>query len=347
MKKIFEKYVNKKIAIFLVIMFFAWLNFSQAQNDGLNFFEDQDRDGLSDQEEQALGTDPANPDTDGDGYSDGVEVSSGYDPLVPAPGDRISDEATEVDNAASTVNLTEILLENIQQEKEGELKMLQAASATEEGLIETGETGDASLTEDDMEGFVNKTLQEGGVLEDELELIPEEEFNILPASQGDDEQGILDQEKKQVEEYFIEVGYILTENYDYLSGDQSALSSDLISLIMEVGLDLDEGDDSLVSEMKEDGGDVFGKLKEMEVPYVLKDVHITGVSLLGFMLVQNESIVFDQDDPAAMSLMLGKLQGAVMEMDELGGQLEGALEKYDIDTLDFGEYQDQVDSMYQ
>jgi YD repeat-containing protein len=45
---------------------------------------DSDRDGLSDAQEVALGTDPFNSDTDGDGFSDGVEVASGSDPLNPA-----------------------------------------------------------------------------------------------------------------------------------------------------------------------------------------------------------------------------------------------------------------------
>lgn len=46
---------------------------------------DSDGDGLTDEEELALGTDPMNPDTDGDGISDGVEVrlrALGFDPLV-------------------------------------------------------------------------------------------------------------------------------------------------------------------------------------------------------------------------------------------------------------------------
>ncbi len=66
--------------------------------------QDTDQDGLSDQEERALGTnvynidsdndglfdreevktyktDPLNPDTDGDGYKDGEEVKNGYNPL--------------------------------------------------------------------------------------------------------------------------------------------------------------------------------------------------------------------------------------------------------------------------
>lgn len=42
---------------------------------------DCDNDGLSNAQEEALGTDPANSDTDGDGVSDGTEVRFGSDPL--------------------------------------------------------------------------------------------------------------------------------------------------------------------------------------------------------------------------------------------------------------------------
>jgi len=42
---------------------------------------DPDNDGLSNEEEEALGTDPQNPDTDGDSINDGQEVIDGTDPL--------------------------------------------------------------------------------------------------------------------------------------------------------------------------------------------------------------------------------------------------------------------------
>ena len=42
---------------------------------------DPDGDGLTDEEEYELGTDPNDPDTDDDGYSDGEEVALGSDPL--------------------------------------------------------------------------------------------------------------------------------------------------------------------------------------------------------------------------------------------------------------------------
>ena len=45
--------------------------------------EDTDEDGLTDEREAEIGTNPENPDTDGDGFSDGAEVEAGTDPLDP------------------------------------------------------------------------------------------------------------------------------------------------------------------------------------------------------------------------------------------------------------------------
>lgn len=49
-------------------------------NKNTNLF-DTDGDGLTNQQEQQIGTDPRNQDTDGDGYLDGEEVEHGYSPL--------------------------------------------------------------------------------------------------------------------------------------------------------------------------------------------------------------------------------------------------------------------------
>ena len=45
--------------------------------------DDPDGDGLTNQQEYEIGTDPTEPDTDGDGMKDGNEVYYGHDPLVP------------------------------------------------------------------------------------------------------------------------------------------------------------------------------------------------------------------------------------------------------------------------
>ena len=63
-------------------------------------FKDSDNDGLSDEREKILGTDPMNADTDGDGVLDGREVDElGTDPLNPdTDGDGIIDSIDECPN---------------------------------------------------------------------------------------------------------------------------------------------------------------------------------------------------------------------------------------------------------
>ncbi len=42
---------------------------------------DSDQDGISDDVEERIGTNPRNPDSDSDGYADGIEVRGGFDPM--------------------------------------------------------------------------------------------------------------------------------------------------------------------------------------------------------------------------------------------------------------------------
>lgn len=62
--------------------------------DGIGNMEDDDddNDGLTDQEEEILQTDPLNPDTDGDGVSDQKEVQAGTNPLVANRGDATKEQ---------------------------------------------------------------------------------------------------------------------------------------------------------------------------------------------------------------------------------------------------------------
>jgi hypothetical protein len=56
----------------------GWNSIDQEGN--ISSIVDQDKDGLSDEEEKKYGTDPNKPDTDGDGYNDGSEVRNAYNP---------------------------------------------------------------------------------------------------------------------------------------------------------------------------------------------------------------------------------------------------------------------------
>ena len=55
---------------------------TKLQDEDIVDMSDSDNDGLIDEDESVLGTNPNNPDTDGDGISDGDEVANGTDPLV-------------------------------------------------------------------------------------------------------------------------------------------------------------------------------------------------------------------------------------------------------------------------
>jgi hypothetical protein len=54
---------------------------SDGDGIGNNADFDDDNDGLTDEKEATLGTDPVNPDTDGDSLDDGFEVAEGLNPL--------------------------------------------------------------------------------------------------------------------------------------------------------------------------------------------------------------------------------------------------------------------------
>ncbi|MBS2021914.1 MAG: hypothetical protein JST92_05850 [Deltaproteobacteria bacterium] len=79
---------------------FAWNRNVKPTKDGLKL--DSDGDGLTDEEELLLGTDPTNPDTDGDGISDGVEVREGYDPLTPQAFPGCDDPTVDTDGDGLT-----------------------------------------------------------------------------------------------------------------------------------------------------------------------------------------------------------------------------------------------------
>jgi hypothetical protein len=181
--------VNKtKLAATIIASFavFAISFFAMAENKNLNpIFLDSDQDGLTDQEENSLGTDSQKMDTDGDGYSDGAEIKSGYNPLKSAPGDQLFPETanavqsklsnTEDKTALSTndetpkenANLSELLKQS------GDATMNQSTSLLGNDSLSSDVVNDLSsdpenpnLTNEMIGQLLQTTLEKAGTTED-------------------------------------------------------------------------------------------------------------------------------------------------------------------------------------
>lgn len=335
-----NKLKNKKILVFsglLVVSLFSFV-LVRAKDNSFNYFQDRDQDGLTDQEEKALGTDWKKADTDGDGYSDGVEVKNGFNPLVPAPGDRLSPE--EDKKIKESVfkkehlrkNLTQEFIERLRTRKEATLEAFKEAGG-ESGVVvdldSVRRVKSLSLTNKDIEEIVQQTLQDSD-LNAEIKLLPESDFKILPKVTAKSERKKKEKIKKELEDYVAQVGYIMVKNLPFQLDEGDEFAKKLDKFMLGVGDDIVLGDDLRVKESKARLTKAFQELKEVEVPYVIRDVHIKILSLMNYLLEQDEDIVFQKDDPVAMALLVGRLQGILSDIQAQQIILEDILEKYGV-----------------
>ncbi|HFR3626244.1 ArdC-like ssDNA-binding domain-containing protein [Streptococcus suis] len=80
------------------------------EEKALNHSKDSDGDGLTDELEKAIGTNPHNADTDGDGVSDSQEVAAGTNPLDPNDQTNLSQKANQVKSETpNTPELSELI----------------------------------------------------------------------------------------------------------------------------------------------------------------------------------------------------------------------------------------------
>lgn len=115
MKKSFVLILLLAVLLSSMACIFSSEDVAEYSSPGQMTKPDLDRDGLSDDEEENLGTDPDNPDTDGDGWLDGEEYLWGTSPLDPnnhPSMPSISDLKDEVFFSAGAAGPRPIVLEN-------------------------------------------------------------------------------------------------------------------------------------------------------------------------------------------------------------------------------------------
>lgn len=291
--------------IFAVILFVSLSVYSLAdslnENDGESIFSDRDQDGLSDEEEEALGTDPMLKDTDGDSYSDGVEVESGFDPLIPAPDDRLDTYGVGGEDPS--------LLDESEDEQDD-------ASATEvftndlnNYLANSVEEGKEEISVDELTAIADASVA-AAISYDDLPEIDLDEIIIKEQSYDDlsDEKKI-ERERQDAIQYFTASSYIL---FSHLPATPSG-ATDVMEILDHVTNNVNTigtaSPSPYLKELSESSDKVLNKLKDIEVPQQYVDIHVRGMQLAQYGSVLSKDIEMSETDPLSTISTLSQIQG--------------------------------------
>jgi len=298
-------------------------------------FEDFDQDGLSNEEESVLGTDPYNADTDGDGYSDYTEISGGYDPLKPAPGDKIipeeeTPEQSVKENASGDAAAMEedIVLDdaaNITRQTAAKLAGI-ASEAVSEG-------SDVSL--DTVEELVGEALAEA---EKPVELpeVDEDEIRLLEQDYDDlDEEERLEREREDSVKYLSSIAYIaastMPEQIDFT--DQNKAANIAQNEITKSITQYTQGNYGYIEEWIERGEESLELLREVEVPENMLDIHKRGLQIALYAISLEEISRPNTDDPIGNIANLARAQGLLALVADYQQDVSQKLEDLNINDI--------------
>ncbi|MDD2766848.1 MAG: hypothetical protein PHH40_03745 [Candidatus Moranbacteria bacterium] len=317
-----ENSMKQALFLFFGLIVFGSAVFVFAENDATtkDIFADTDQDGLSNEEEKLYGTDPMNKDTDNDGYSDGVEVESSYDPLKPAPGDKLFQEESGVQNTevAST--------------QADEMNLTEKVSNEIAGMIQdTNESGEA-ISLEDINVSVNSILS-GNAEEIILPEIKKEDIKIkkLPKNLSDKKR--LEREKKDALEYLTVVSYLVANNSPKDFQTQSDFSAILNNLSLESVTGLASGNTQSLEDLSKRGEKMLTELKDIEVPEKMLDVHIKALQMAQYAVQLKQELKPNDTDPLGQIAVLSKAQGFFGSVAELVVEIQTKLADYGIEEI--------------
>lgn len=299
---------RKEFAIFGALFFIGFGIFSSAKENTTsdrNVFFDTDQDGLSNEEEIAYGTDPDNPDSDHDSYTDGTEVKSGYNPLMPAPGDKIIQQASaRASGNVASGNLTKQMSEDLVE------------------LLNQQQSEDGDVTIDDVNALIEKTVTEKIRFED-LPSIDPKTITIKKQNYKNlSKEKRAEREKEDAIEYLTTLSYILATNMP----QKISSEEDIAQLIATAVTDLENITSNhtraayLVS-LAEKGKDILGQLADLDVPENLVDVHIKGMQMAQYAINLKAVIAQDDNDPLNTIVVLSKVQGLLSLSMDFGKEI--------------------------
>lgn len=328
LKSFSQKIWNVSFILFLCLTLFSFSWYASADDvqNGKNFFQDTDQDGLSNDEEKAFGTNPDVADSDSDGYSDGVEIEGGYDPLKPAPGDRIAPESLVLGVSDST-------------SEDGNAQNLTAiTSSVVADLVEdvsTQTSGEQSLSPDEVSAALQEALN---VSQEEL-ILPEVDVDSikvkkLPKSLKGEKRA--DRDKKDVVEYFTVMGYMLATNSPVQMLSENDFQKAVTQIASQSTDSITRGDLAYLDILEKQGKKLYEQMKDIEVPESILELHVNAMQLALYGGELKKELGASQADPVARVYAYGKIQAFMGEMQVFFERLTETESKYEIQNVSIG-----------
>jgi len=300
--------------IILSLAFYVSAEVNSSSTD--NIFSDSDQDGLSDEEEKSLGTDPKNRDTDSDSYSDAVEVKSGYDPLKPAPGDKLIVETAKPADPVLTVN---------SDKKNSTQALSQEIIALTNERNGKGET----ISQDDVQILVDKSMLSSVNQEIILSEITRDDFKILKQDYKK-----YSKEKAQAKrqedfyDYIVSVFYVFSINSPRPITSNINLSGIISSFFQEIVQSITLRSPASLEKMNVSVKKIQEQLMEIEVPEDLVDTHIKIIQFAKYSLEAERLLVPQEEDPIMDVNNLYQLVGLATEFQSFSSEMAAKFSEY-------------------
>jgi hypothetical protein len=364
------KIIATGIATFAV---FFWTLFAIADNkNGNSLFLDSDQDGLTDQEEKMIGTDPQNADTDGDGYSDGKEVSSGYNPLKSAPGDQIvaganlsagqkesggdaaqnsptASAPSDLGSLSGSASLLGLDSQSLTNDTLGDLSsdpqnpnltnemigQLMSLTKDKAGSSEDF-ASNPTFSADDLSSVAQNALQTTNITE-ELPTIREDEVKLLPPikEKGLKPEEVKEKQKKEIEKYLASLAFVFASNSPFTIDQPENLASSLEKEQGNLLSALTTGNKAKVDDYAQKARAAVDQIKKIEVPYVLADLHKSALQLAIYTMDLKDKAVIDPNDPLKSLTAFSQLQAVGQAAVKLEGEMKSVANQYGISFINF------------
>ncbi|MDD5626727.1 MAG: hypothetical protein PHW01_01780 [Patescibacteria group bacterium] len=283
---------------------------------------DSDQDGLSDEIEEKLATNPFQKDTDGDGYPDGVEVKNGYDPLTPAvkknpavsfaPTPSASGAAPAVASASTTS--ASCAAGSVDAGASGGKCALDQGGQTDFSNL-TGNDYSAlqklGLSEEDIAKAQSGNVDVSGKLEmqkkilssDSMQSSMQDMFNAIPVSApaeiSDSELKIFDTSKAEdIQKYFQDVNGIFEKNFSGLQSIDAATLKNQIA----------QNDYTVINQTYNALKNIDAELLKIAVPRDTKEIHKIFLTIIRIYEEVTDENSLRSSDTGQADAIIGKLK---------------------------------------